>query len=406
MIIYRKQPFDFKMKNIIVLDAGLTDGYIYVNKETYEQAVALGVTFSKDHERIEKALGKSIDGWKITPGIFTAFRKASEALPSPINMLATFIGLATDAEINWQVDGEELCETVCGVLHTISQFADFYAMSLVPAEQRTKLDIPKHIYKGYKESWEDIVSELDSKVLCIDESKLNDIIKEYIANNDTHTGLSNMPAVNNVTAVQASIDETQIRDIVDKRVDEKISLFITNELPKLLQQNMGSMNAGMMGMFNPYQQQVMANPYQQQMFQQPVMNLSPTPIPVPQPNPTPIPVPQSNPAPIPIQQPTPVVTNSTHVQVLAADDKADFIGGEVDIVEGENVVDPNEILAIFKQVEEKHDELLEKEKEKLVVKEKAPNKEPVTESFILTEDVRKEKGIAEESIKIINSYDI
>lgn len=414
MIIYRNQPFNFKMKNIIVLDAGLTDGYIYVDKETYEQAVALGITFSKDHERIEKALGKSIDGWKITPGIYTAFRKVSEALPSPINMLSTFIGLATDAGIDWHLEGEELCETVCGVLHTISQFADFYSMTLVPADQRTKLDIPKHVYKGYKESWKDIIEELDSKVLCVQPEDLNQIVKESIKDN-VGSLISEKVKEAGGSSTPAVIDENQIRNIVNKIISDRLNTFLNTEIPKAIQSYMQGMN-GMMGGFSPYQQTIYQNPYQQPMYQQhiqqPILNVAPATIPVPQPAtspilnvaPAPTPVVEAKPTPQVIQAPIPeVVSNLTPPQ---ADTKTEFLGGEVEIVEGENVVDPNEILAIFNAVDAKHDEKLKKETEKLSAEEKAPKKSEPTEPLILTEDVRKEKDIAEESIKIINSYDI
>ena len=414
MIIYRNQPFNFKMKNIIVLDAGLTDGYIYVDKETYEQAVALGITFSKDHERIEKALGKSIDGWKITPGIYTAFRKVSEALPSPINMLSTFIGLATDAGIDWHLEGEELCETVCGVLHTISQFADFYSMTLVPADQRTKLDIPKHVYKGYKESWKDIIEELDSKVLCVQPEDLNQIVKESIEAN-VGSLISEKVKEAGGSSTSAVIDENQIRDIVNKIISDRLNTFLNTEIPKAIQSYMQGMN-GMMGGFSPYQQPIYQNPYQQPMYQQPiqqsVLNVAPAPIPVPQPvtspvlnvAPAPTPVVEAKPAPQVIQAPVPEVVGTTTSP--QADTKTEFLGGEVEIVEGENVVDPNEILAIFNAIDAKHDEKLKKETEKLSAEEKAPKKLEPAEPLILTEDVRKEKDIAEESIKIINSYDI
>lgn len=414
MIIYRNQPFNFKMKNIIVLDAGLTDGYIYVDKETYEQAVALGITFSKDHERIEKALGKSIDGWKITPGIYTAFRKVSEALPSPINMLSTFIGLATDAGIDWHLEGEELCETVCGVLHTISQFADFYSMTLVPADQRTKLDIPKHVYKGYKESWKDIIEELDSKVLYVQPEDLSQIVKESIEAN-VGSLISEKVKEAGGSSTTAVIDENQIRNIVNNIISDRLNIFLNTEIPKAIQSHMQGMN-GMMGGFNPYQQPIYQNPYQQPMYQQPiqqpVLNVAPAPIPVPQPAPSPVlnvapaptPVVEAKPAPQVIQAPVHEVVG-THTPPQA-DTKTEFLGGEVEIVEGENVVDPNEILAIFNAIDAKHDEKLKKEKEKLSAEEKAPKKLEPAEPLILTEDVRKEKDIAEESIKIINSYDI
>ena len=74
MIIYRQKPFNCKMKNIIVLDTSV-GGCIYVSKETYEQALSIAITFSKDKNRVEKAPGKMADGWMIIPGMYTAYNK-------------------------------------------------------------------------------------------------------------------------------------------------------------------------------------------------------------------------------------------------------------------------------------------------------------------------------------------
>lgn len=418
MIIYRKKPFDFKVKNIIVLDAGLTDGYIYVSKDTFEQAVSLAITFSKDHERIERALGKAIDGWKITTGIFTTFRKISETLPYPINMLSTYIGLASDSGINWQMtDDEEICETVCGILHTISQFADFYSMALVPFEQRTKLDIPKHVYLSYKESWETLLGDIESNAITISGDDLNAVVRAAVdgcmgesIDEKVKEGLSNFK----LPETQApNVNVQDIENLVSAMVAEKINMFIGTELPKLIAQQVQNA-APMMHAFNQpnpyqpmYQNPYQSNPmYQQGMYQpnqyqpipQPPQQIQPQPLAQPEPIPIPQPI-QTAPIPQPVQvapTPQPVVeTVQPVVQTVAT--------VEEDIVEGDNVADIAEIEAMIAAINAEYDEKLQKDLEG--IPEPGTPAKP-EEPKILTEDVRKERDIASESIKIINNYDI
>lgn len=415
MIIYSKEPFKPNMKNIIMLDAGMTDGYIYVSKDTYEQAVAVGVTFSKDHERVERALGKMIDGWKITPGIFTVFRKAAESLPEPINILCTFIGLASNAGLPWKADAseEEMCELVCGVLHTISQFADFYSMTLLPPEQRTKLDIPNHVYKGYRESWNSLINDLDSHTVSVTNEMLEETVKAVVEksigetiDNKIKEGLSNIsiPSTPEATgAATAEVDTTQLESIIDRIVTEKINAFVNTELPMLISKQMPTGNQAMPN----YQQMAtlapFINPY---MFQQPYI----TPPVVPQP--TPQPTQPTQPAPQPVQPTQPVeatpVSQPTTSTVSTANENIPDSLKNAEIVEGENVVDPNEIADLIASINAEYDELLEQEQSKLEADNSSTTAKAVEpeEPKVLTEDVRKEMNIAAESQKIINSYDL
>ena len=411
MIIYRKKPFKPNMKNIIMLDAGMTDGYIYVSKDTYEQAVAIAVTFSKDHERIERALGKTIDGWKITPGIFTVFRKISEGLPEPINMLSTFIGLATDAGIEWKADAtpEEMCELACGVLHTISQFADFYAMTLVPADQRAKLDIPKHVYKGYHESWETLINDLESHVVTVSSDEIHDVVKAAVEGciGDTVDAKikSGLEGIELPSATPAEIDKAQIESIVERMVAEKINAFIGSELPRLVSQQVQSSNHMMGGYQQMPMYQPQMNPYQQMpMYQLQMMQ----PQQMVQPQVVQQPIQQVV---QPVQQ---VVQSQVEVQPIPQSNPVATVSNDApdalknaEIVEGENVVDPDEIAALMASINAEFDEKLEQDKKKFN-EENASSDKPKVQATpqILTEDVRKEKNIAEESQKIINSYDL
>lgn len=395
MIIYRKTPFTPSMKNIIILDAGMTDGYIYVSKETYEQAVAIAVTFSKDHDRIERALGKTIDGWKITPGIFTVCRKAREELPEPLNVLSTFISLAYDSGITWnpQASAEEMCELVCGVLHTISQFADFYSMTLVPPDQRTKLDIPNHIYKGYKESWDSLVSELDTRAITVSSDEISDIVKAAVDASIGSTVEGKVKeSISNIQlpdAKPAEIDMDKIKAMIEREVAESVNMFIGAKLPMLISQQISSMNPMMNPMMNqyqqPYQQAPMMQTYQPQ-YQQaqtvPQMVQPQTPTPTVQPvSPTPV-VPQ-------VTQPVPQATPQVQPVTPKVEDKP---------VQTSNGVD---LEALAAKMEAMKASAMHNAKE---ASKPAPPKEPATQ--VLTESVRKEKTIAEQSQKIIQTYDI
>ena len=41
MILYRKEPYPIQMKNVMLLDDTKSGGVVYVNKNTYDQALLL-----------------------------------------------------------------------------------------------------------------------------------------------------------------------------------------------------------------------------------------------------------------------------------------------------------------------------------------------------------------------------
>lgn len=400
MIIYRKTPFTPSMKNIIILDAGMTDGYIYVSKETYEQAVAIAVTFSKDHDRIERALGKTIDGWKITPGIFTVCRKAREELPEPLNVLSTFISLAYDSGITWnpQSSAEEMCELVCGVLHTISQFADFYSMTLVPADQRTKLDIPNHVYKGYKESWDSLVSELDARTITVSSDEIGDVVKAAVDASIGSTVEDKVKeSISNIKLPDtkpAEIDTDKIKTMIEKEVAEYVNTFIGAKLPMLISQQIASMSPMMNPMMNlmmnqyqqPYQQAPMMQAYQPQYQQAPSVQQ------VIQPQ-----------APVSVAQPVSPVSTTPQTTQTTTPQTNSQVQTTTPKVEDKPVQTPNgvDLEALAAKMEAMKASAMHNAKE---ASKPAPPKEPVQQ--VLTESVRKEKTIAEQSQKIIQTYDI
>lgn len=169
MIIYRKKPFNCQMKNMLLLDAGLTDGCVYVSKDTYDQAISMMITYNNDKTRLEQIMNPSMPGWRNEPGLYDVFSKAFEKMPKPLNMLAIFLGYASESGINWKEEDPEIAaEQMYGALHMLSQFLDFNNTINVPAEVRTKIHVPKHIMVNYKESWDQLCSTLEDLVMPIE----------------------------------------------------------------------------------------------------------------------------------------------------------------------------------------------------------------------------------------------
>lgn len=387
MIIYRQKPFNCKMKNIIVLDTSV-GGCIYVSKETYEQALSIAITFSKDKNRVEKALGKMADGWMIVPGMYTAYNKVFDLLPKPLNMLAIFIALSMDSGIDWKIEDEALVETACGVLHTISQFADFYSILITPNDARQKLEIPKHVYQGYHDSWESLTGTLEDDVVSVSTDEVNKIVEGCVGNAIDNKVKEALAGIELPTPSQAEVDMTQIESIIERIVTEKLSAFINVELPKLISQQMpNNMMPSFQQMSQMYQ---MPGMYQMPQMQQPMIQPMIQPAPMVQPAPQPI----QQPAPQPIQQP--IQEHVPTVQPIQEETE------EVIVTDSGEEISMSDIEALYKEIEEKDSSDFVK-KEDYNFRESKPVD---TEPKILTEDVKKEKAIAEESIKIIQSYDI
>lgn len=383
MIIYRQKPFNCKMKNIIVLDTSV-GGCIYVSKETYEQALSIAITFSKDKNRVEKALGKMADGWMIIPGMYTAYNKVFDLLPKPLNMLAIFIALSMDSGIDWKIEGEELLETTCGVLHTISQFADFYSILITPNDARQKLEIPKHVYQGYHDSWESLTGTLEDNVVAVSTDEVNKIVVDCVGNTIESKVKEALANVELPTPSQAEVDMIQIESIVERMVTEKISTFVNLELPKIMSQQMqNNMMPNFQQMPQMYQ---MPGMYQMPQMQQPMMQ----------------PIVQPTQQPTPMIQPTPIVQPTLVQQPVPTAQPMQEEVEEVIVTDNGEEISMSDIEALYKEIEEKDSSDFVKKEDYNFSESKPVNTEPK----ILTEDVKKEKAIAEESIKIIQSYDI
>lgn len=178
MILYRKEPIPLQMRNIMLLDDDRTGGVVYVNKQTYDQALLLHGRFDGDPNRVINTIkGKGTETYIVNVELRGLVENMMRNMPAPLNMLAPFIIMATqNKNIEWKADNMEMGY---GILHQFSQLIDFNATTLVPAEIRNNLSLPTIILMQYEASWDELCSTLKDRVVNIK----NDTVKneEHVA---------------------------------------------------------------------------------------------------------------------------------------------------------------------------------------------------------------------------------
>lgn len=141
--------------NTMTLQAG-EDGYLYIDKTTYEQAVVINNKYRDDYDGLTKLIGvtnnlKEIDFVR-------------SMLPEPVNILAPFLTLI---DANAQLDGS--LEQLVGCLHVISRNIDFTSFLRIPAEMRRGVSFNGHITSEYELQWQEFINE------CIPYKMLYDV---------------------------------------------------------------------------------------------------------------------------------------------------------------------------------------------------------------------------------------
>lgn len=174
MILYRKEPYQLQMKNIMLLDDVKSGGVVYVNKATYDQALMLHSRFDGNVQRVADTIkSKKTEVYITIPNLPKVIETMGKTMPEPLNILAPFLMLcANNAGIEWDVEDREM---VYGILHQYSQLIDFNAMTLVPAEVRANVQFPTSLLKQYKVSWEDLCSTLEDKVVLAPKTVIQEV---------------------------------------------------------------------------------------------------------------------------------------------------------------------------------------------------------------------------------------
>lgn len=151
MILYRKEAFQFKMLNVMLLDAPIGEddnSVVYVSKNTYDQAVVINDRFEGERTVLCKRLGADRNDELVVFFYDNA--------PSPINILAPFLGLLRK-EVDVPIDD---IEVQYGYLHMLSQIINFNGYANVPEEARASLSIGRAVLNSYRESWKDLEQTL------------------------------------------------------------------------------------------------------------------------------------------------------------------------------------------------------------------------------------------------------
>lgn len=170
MILYTKEIPLILTQNLILLDDPAENGYIFVSKATYDQALLLWGRFEGDVNALMLFCKNDPDTWKDVPWIRPAMSWVKNNAPEPLNMLAPALKYAANLK---DVKEEDInAELIYGILHSISQTCDFNAMYTTPSEIRAKVSIPTAILMSYKASWENLLAPLKVNLL----SKLQEAI--------------------------------------------------------------------------------------------------------------------------------------------------------------------------------------------------------------------------------------
>lgn len=150
-------PLSIQMTNTIVLEDEVDGGFVYVNKDTYDQARDIFARFDGDCGTIWKQMVGTFnkDAHK---ELFEVMQKWRKTVPEPLHVLMwVFINLQDTKGIKWDAVSKE---DMYGFMHELSMMMDLNAMTLVPAEVRARVKVPSSMLLAYKDSWDSIIGEI------------------------------------------------------------------------------------------------------------------------------------------------------------------------------------------------------------------------------------------------------
>ena len=165
MILYAKQPLPISMLNMMMLED--KEGYVYLNKVTYDAAHALMIR----HEDAERAINAFDGSWRSLE-VATNILDFIKTAPEPVNYLAHALTYLANKGIDLDVASRE---DIYGYIHVVSQMLDLNNITLIPKEARAKIDVPTYSLKNYKDSWNSILGTLKDYTV---ENFVNKVLEE------------------------------------------------------------------------------------------------------------------------------------------------------------------------------------------------------------------------------------
>lgn len=164
MILYRTEPYPLQMRNIMLLDDAESGGVVYVNKDTYDQALLLSGRMDGNPQRVLDVLKTPKNQVFATmAGLKSLTENLMQTMPKPLNMLAPFLIFCTHNQgIDWDPKNRIMGY---GILHQFSQLIDFNAVSTISAEARATISLPTALINQYETSWEELCTSLKDRVV-------------------------------------------------------------------------------------------------------------------------------------------------------------------------------------------------------------------------------------------------
>ena len=188
MIIYSKEPLNVQMLNLLLLEDTATGGYVYVNKEVFQQAVSLALTYDNNHDRIiERIKVAKVGAYFMNKPLMDTINYFKNNAPEPLGVLANYLIYLSGSSIELTDDMEQNMVKAYGILHMYSNFIDFYRYSLASEQVRTTLDLPAHVLNSYESSWEDLVGSLADKVVLEREVQVKEIVTRVFVDGTPYT---------------------------------------------------------------------------------------------------------------------------------------------------------------------------------------------------------------------------
>ena len=183
-------------------------GFIYLSRNVYDQAVILNDRFENDYTIIRNMLG-------VSDLQNAAIEYFGEVAPEPLNILAPFLGLVTDVEL------EQDIEELCGVLHQMAATINFCSFIRVPKEVRADVSFTGNFIRKYKDSWDSIetkliVTEVDIEAIKLDaiEALLERVLPKttgYVSQPVLEYPVTNVQAQNVLPVTPMTVHATQFQ---------------------------------------------------------------------------------------------------------------------------------------------------------------------------------------------------
>ena len=164
MILYRTEPYPLQMRNIMLLDDVESGGVVYVNKDTYDQALLLSGRMDGNPQRVLDVLKTPKNQVYVTmAGLKGLMDNLMKSMPKPLNMLAPFLIFCHHNQgIDWDAKNREMGY---GILHQFSQLIDFNAVTTISADARATISLPTALINQYQTSWNELCSSLEDKIV-------------------------------------------------------------------------------------------------------------------------------------------------------------------------------------------------------------------------------------------------